>query len=146
MNGSIIPLLTLNGQAAEALAFYSKAFNGQVVYQQTYGESEAADQTPAEWKDKIAQGAFQSGYIQFMVADTYSADHKVIPGDHISLSLNLEKKEDVEPVFAALSNGGEVGMPLTNTSWDAVYGVVTDPFGFNWMLNYHPSPIEGKEK
>ncbi len=33
---AIVPYLTFNGNAEEALTFYSKALNGKVLFQQTF--------------------------------------------------------------------------------------------------------------
>jgi len=37
--------------------------------------------------------------------------------------------------FDALAEGGTVTQPLVDTFWGARFGMVTDPFGVNWMLN-----------
>ena len=39
-------------------------------------------------------------------------------------------------MFAKLSAGGSVTMPLQETFWGAYYGLWTDRFGINWMVNY----------
>ena len=39
-------------------------------------------------------------------------------------------------LFAKLSDGGNVTMPLQDTFWGAYFGMWTDRFGVNWMVNY----------
>jgi PhnB protein len=47
---------------------------------------------------------------------------------------------DADRVFAGLSEGGEVLMPLQATDWSPRYGVVRDPFGIRWEINCDAEP------
>jgi PhnB protein len=38
-------------------------------------------------------------------------------------------------VFAALSEGGQVTMPMTETDWALRFGMLTDRHGAMWMVN-----------
>ena len=38
-------------------------------------------------------------------------------------------------MFAALGEGGAVGMPLQRTIWNARFGLLTEWFGVKWMYN-----------
>jgi len=38
-------------------------------------------------------------------------------------------------VFAGLSQGGSVDMPLQETFWAARFGMFRDRFGAHWMIN-----------
>ena len=49
------------------------------------------------------------------------------------------KDSEAVPVFAALADGGQVGMPLTKTFWSPRFGMVTDRFGVGWMVSV-PGP------
>jgi PhnB protein len=61
--------------------------------------------------------------------------HTVI-GNNIQLSVNAASEEEADKIFNALSEGGRVNMPLQKTFWGAYFGMLTDKFGINWMLNY----------
>lgn len=52
-----------------------------------------------------------------------------------SLSLTLSNTADADQYFAALSEGGQVQMPLAKTFWSPRFGMVTDRFGLGWMIN-----------
>ncbi len=54
---------------------------------------------------------------------------------NISLSINLPNEREQETVFNKLAEGGTVTMPLQETFWGAKFGMLTDQFGINWMLN-----------
>lgn len=128
------PYLNFDGNAAEALTFYSKVFNGQVVYQQSYGDSPM--ETSEDWKDKVMHATFKAGDITFMVSDIMSQEHKTTKGTNIQLSLNFASEEEIDKTFAALSEGANITMPLDKTFWGAKFGMLVDKFGVNWMFNY----------
>lgn len=62
--------------------------------------------------------------------------HKLTMWNNISLSLNLDTKEEALKYFNALSKGWSIEMPLEDTFWWAYYGMCKDKYGINWMVNY----------
>jgi PhnB protein len=58
------------------------------------------------------------------------------PGDNFSISLDTESEEEATRLFNGLSEGGQVTMPLEKTFWNAYFGMFTDKFGIQWMVNY----------
>ena len=131
---AIVPYLTFNGNAVEALAFYSKALTGNVTFQQTYAEAKM--ETHNDYKDKIMHAIFKAGDLIFMVSDDVQPGQPVSGGTNLSLSLNFNEQSEFEKTFAALSEGGKVTMELQDTFWGAKFGMLTDKFGFNWMFNH----------
>ena len=130
---AIIPYLTFNGNATEALDFYSKALNGQVDYKQTFGESPM--ESSEEQKDKIMHASFKAGDLHFLVSDSMQGQ-SVTSGSNLSLSLNFNDADEMNKTFAALSEGGKVTMELQDTFWGARFGMLQDKYGFNWMFNH----------
>ena len=138
---AIIPYLNFNGNATEALAFYSKALNGAVLFQQTFGESPM--DSPADMKDKIMHATFKAGDLTIMVSDCMPGQ-PLTAGTNVSLSLNFNDIASIEKTFAALSDGSTITMPLQDTFWGARFGMLTDKFGFHWMFNHDIKKPEGK--
>lgn len=130
---AIVPYLTFNGNAAEALSFYAKALNGQTVFQQSFGDSPM--EVPADYKSKIMHATFQAGGLTFMVSDSMQGQ-QVTSGTNVALSLNFTTVDDIEKTFAALSDGAKITMALQDTFWGARFGMLTDKFGINWMFNH----------
>jgi PhnB protein len=139
---AIVPYLSFNGNGAEALAFYAKAFNGKILFQQTFGDSPMADQTPEDYKNKIMHATFQAGDLTFMISDCMPGQ-PVTGGTNLSLSLNFKTVADIDKTFASLSDGANILMPLQDTFWGAKFGMLIDKFGINWMFNHD---YEKKEK
>ena len=53
----------------------------------------------------------------------------------ITISINIEKPEEAERIFAALSEKANVCMPIGETFWAQRFGMLTDQFGIPWMIN-----------
>ena len=56
-------------------------------------------------------------------------------GNNVYINLEPDTLEETERLFAALSNGGKVEMPLEKMMWGAVFGSLTDQYGIQWMFN-----------
>lgn len=139
---AIIPYLTFNGQAEEALVFYANALDGKVLYKQSFGETDMGSKVDPQWKDKIMHAAFQADKLEFMVSDTMSEQQIVKGGDQVSLSLNFTEEKEIDRVFKALAQGGKIIMELQKTFWGAKFGMLKDRFGIQWMFNHDLKPGE----
>ena len=130
---AIIPYLNFNGNAAKALEFYATALGGNVVQEQTFGGAGMAKDE--SMKDKILHAVFEAGELKFMVSDC-PPGVSVTEGDQVSLSLNFNDLDSIEKTFAALSDGGNITMPMQDTFWGARFGMTKDKFGVHWMFNH----------
>jgi len=74
-----------------------------------------------------------------MASDVPSHMGQVTTGTNTSLSINVESKEEADRVFAGLSAGGSVQMPMGDMFWGDYFGMLTDKFGIQWMVNYSES-------
>lgn len=120
------------GKCREALDFYSKALDGEVVSLQTFGEGPMpSDETT---KDYVMHAVFRAGDIFFMASDG-SNQYVHNAGNSVTLNIDLDDKDEQTKVFNALSAGGTVTMPLQDTFWGTRFGMLTDKYGINWMTN-----------
>lgn len=133
--------LTFNGNCKEAFDFYKSVFGGEYPYVGTFGEMPppAEGKTmPEADKDKIMHISLPiSKETILMGSDTggeWAAHFN--QGNNVSLSINTESRAEAEKMFNGLSAGGQVTMPLADTFWGAYFGMWTDKFGINWMVNY----------
>jgi len=69
-----------------------------------------------------------------MASDTPQAG-SLRAGNNFSVAIDCESVEEADRVFAALSRGGEIRMPLTDAPWGARFGMLTDRFGIQWLIN-----------
>jgi PhnB protein len=127
------PYLSFNGQCEAAFKFYAEALGGQIVATMTYGETPMADQTPAEWRGKIAHTRMAVGGTMLMGSD--SPPDRFEPMKGVTIALGIDEPAEAEQVFHALAAGGTVTMPIQETFWARRFGMLTDRFGTPWMIN-----------
>jgi PhnB protein len=131
----LAPYLSFNGNCREAFTHYGRVFGAEPVFS-TFGESPG--EWPEEAKGHIMHTHIDAGLIQLMASDSMPGQPTTM-GSNISLSLHCDDEAQQDRLFAALSEGGQVTMPLENTFWGARFGMCTDKFGVHWMLNL---PVE----
>jgi PhnB protein len=129
---TIVPYLTFAGNCREAMNYYKECFKGEITQMQTFEEAHMA--VDEKFKNKIVHAELKSEELYFMASDGM-ADFKAQPGNNVSLNINLTDTNEQERIFSALAVGGKVTMPLQDTFWGARYGMLTDRYGINWMLN-----------
>jgi PhnB protein len=56
------------------------------------------------------------------------------------LSLSVQSDAEAERIFSALSDGGEVFMPMQETFFATRFAQLRDRFGINWMI-IHERPM-----
>lgn len=137
------PYLNFAGNTEEAFKFYRSVFGGDFRMLQRFKDTPESGRVPATEKDKIMHVSLPVGKgNNLMATDALeSMGHKLTVGNNINLSLEAESKEEAERLFKGLSQGGKVTMALSDTFWGAYFGMVTDKFGIQWMVNYtYPQP------
>jgi len=58
----------------------------------------------------------------------------------ISVTIQADTIVEAERIFAALSEGGNITMPIAETFWSQRFGSFVDQFGISWMVN-GPAPL-----
>jgi PhnB protein len=127
----IQPYLCFDGRCEEAIEFYKKALGAEVPMLMRF-------------KDSPEPGACGGGPDKVMHAEIRIGDSTIFASDGrcegkmkfegISLSLSLANEAQVDRAFAALSEGGQVQMPLDKTFFARRFGMVADRFGVSWMV------------
>lgn len=132
--------LTFDGTCEEAFNFYKSVFGGDFPMVGKFGDMPPQEGMPLisdEVKNRIMHMSLPiSAETVLMGSDTMPGIHDHQVGNNISLSINTDSREEADRVFNGLSAGGKVSMPLADTFWGAYFGMWTDKFGINWMVNY----------
>ena len=124
--------LGFRGNCEEALNFYKKAFDGEILQLSRYGESPM--ETADDLKNKIMHARLQFGDTLIMFSDMMGKN-EADPGSMISLSIECDSIEQLERVFPKVAEGGKITMPLQDQFWGARFGMLTDKYGIHWMFN-----------
>jgi PhnB protein len=133
---TINPYLNFNGNTEEAFNFYKSAFGGEFITLQRFANTPGSDEMSSEERKKILHIALPIGGNVLMGSDTTSMGNRFSAGNNFSISISAESQEEAEKLFQKLSVGGEVIMPLGDAFWGALFGILTDKFGVQWMVNY----------
>jgi predicted 3-demethylubiquinone-9 3-methyltransferase (glyoxalase superfamily) len=127
---SVTPFLMFQGGSAEAaLDFYVATVpNSRIVSIQRFGpEGPGPEGTLLR---ALAEIAGQ----QVMAHDSFIA-HGFDFTPSWSFFVDCADLAEVERLFAALGEGGQVLMPLGDYGWSRRFGWVSDRFGVSWQLN-----------
>jgi|SRR5262249_32279020 len=130
--GQLSPYLKLNGNCRQVLEFYRSVLGGQLSLQ-TIGDSPAAGHFPPAMKDRILHGSLTKGDLTIFATDV--AGPELTQGNNIFLCLVCKSKEEIETLFAKLSQGGKATTPLKQEFF-GTYGDLIDKFGINWMFQF----------
>ena len=125
--------LSFNGQCEEAFNFYKQCLGGNIQAMMKWGGSPMADQVPPELHSKIMHAALTVGDSVLMGSDSPSDQYETPRG--FSVVVAIDDVADAERIFGALSEKGNVTMPLQQTFWATRFGMVVDRFGIPWMVN-----------
>jgi PhnB protein len=123
--------LCFEGRTEEALKFYEKAVGAKVEMLMRFKEAPEGTCTPGT-EDKVMHAAFSVGDTQIMASDGRVQPPAKFSG--ISLALSAKDEAEAAKLFGALSDGGQVQMPLTKTFFSPSFGMVGDRFGITWMV------------
>ncbi|HEX6592688.1 MAG TPA: VOC family protein [Moraxellaceae bacterium] len=128
---SMNPYIDFSGRCREALAFYTKCFGGEIVRQMSY--SDAKIDVPEQFRDYLLHAEFKAPGLRLMASDGRPGQ-AVAPSSRIMLCLHFTDNEEQTQVFDSLGQGGNVIEPLAIAFWGDRFGMVSDPFGVQWML------------
>ena len=129
------PYLFFDGRCDEAVEFYQKAVGAKVNMLMRFKDS--PDPAMAHGNpDKVMHASLQVGDSVVLVSDGEARGQPSFHG--FSLSLTATDDAEAKRLFEALSEGGQVRLPLTKTFFASSFGMVADRFGVGWMV-YVPS-------
>ena len=128
----IQPYLFFEGRCDEALAFYREALDAEVKILMRYSDSPDPTMCMPGTGDKVMHCAFQVGDTQIFASDGKCEAPAQFRG--FSLSIAVSTVEEAQRRFAALSDGGQVVMPLIKTFYSPCFGMIVDRFGVMWMV------------
>ena len=131
MQSRLHAYLNFSGTAREAMEFYKSIFGGRLDVS-TFKDYGLA-QEPSE-ENKIMHSMLEADNgISFMASDVPS--HMPQPQATTSLALSGDDKAELTDYFNKLAAGGTIQQPLMESPWGDTFGMLTDKFGVDWMVN-----------
>lgn len=133
--------LTFNGNCKAAFDFYQSILGGTFPYVGKFGDmppDASQPPMPEADKEKIMHISLPISKETILMGSDCGSDwnDNFKQGNNFAISVNTESKDEATRIFEGLSDAGTVTMPLQETFWGAFFGMWTDKFGINWMVNY----------
>ena len=132
MNPKITTFLMFEGQAEEAITFYTSLFDDSEIVSMTFSGPDGPGGPDAE--GTVQRALFTLNGQQYMAIDSFGHDFSFTPA--ISLFVQCDSEEEIDTLYEKLMEGGTAAMPLDNYGFSKKFGWVQDRFGVSWQLNY----------
>jgi PhnB protein len=127
--------LFFDGRCEEAIEFYRRALGAEVNMLMRFKDSPEPPQPgmhPPDSENKVMHASLRIGETTVMASDGRCTGKPNFQG--FSLTITVPTEAEANRLFAALSDGGQVQMPLAKTFFSPRFGMVTDRFGVLWMI------------
>jgi PhnB protein len=135
----INPYIHFNGNAEEAFTFYKSVVGGAFTKIMRYKEV-ASDQFPIPENEanRIMHIVLPIGKSSALKgSDTLAMMGQVTENDNRnSISVSTDSREEADKLFNGLSEGGKVEMPMADGPFGAYFGMFTDKYGIEWMVEF----------
>ena len=126
--------LIFKGDCKDALAFYKECLNGEIVAMKTF--EDVPFNISEENKDFVFDSEFRAGDITLRASDSLP-ENEITIGSNFALFVDFSERKEHQEVFAKLSKGGHIIMPLAHSPSGSKFGMLSDKFGIQWMLACH---------
>jgi len=123
--------LNFNGNCADVLQFYTKVFDTTPGTVTKFGDT-PDNQIPG-FENKIMYADIMIGGENLMMSDA-PPNYNHIVGNNFCMNYSNTNNEKLNNIFAALSEGGTIVMPMQKTFFSELFGMVTDKFGITWNV------------
>jgi PhnB protein len=135
MASKLNPYLQFRDNARDAMTFYQGVFGGDLNVR-TFGEYGGEGGTHGAAADGVmhAQLEAPNGFT-LMASDIPPGMDTGGDVKNGTISISGDDDDDLRGYFDKLSDGGQVTMPLEKQMWGDEFGMLTDRFGIDWMVN-----------
>lgn len=128
----LTPTAYFPGLCNEAIAFYSEALDGEVLFVRRIGDSIDPREVEPGIENKVLRAAMRIGESILYLSDGHGAGQPGFQG--FSLSLTLPSTAEAQRAVDRLSEQGRLLMPLRATTWANTLAVLIDRFGVHWTI------------
>ncbi|SRR5579885_182398 len=124
--------LNYGGNCEQAFRFYEQHLGGKITMLVTWSQMPNATDVPPDWKNAILHARISIGDAVLMGADV--PPERFQPMRSAYLSLMVDSADEAERMYALLSDGGQIFMPMQETFFAHRFAMLRDRFGTSWMI------------
>jgi PhnB protein len=129
------PYLFFDGKCEEALDFYKQTLGAEPKMLMRFKNAPDQSMITAGAEEKVMHAQVQIGDTTVLMSDGRCLGKPNFQG--FALTINAKSEAEADKLFGALSEGGQVTMPLAKTFFSPRFGMLTDKFGVGWMVFVH---------
>ena len=133
--------LNFMGNTEEAFNFYKKVFGTEFVSITRMKDMPRPEGAPTLSESEAnlimnIQLPITNGHVLMATDMIESLGHKIKVGNNVTISLDLDSKEEAEKIYSQLlTNSPENSGQLAQMPWGAYWGSCEDQFGIRWMVS-----------
>jgi PhnB protein len=127
--------LFFDGRCEEAIEFYRRALGAEVEMMMRFKDSPEPPKPgmhPPGSDNKVMHASLRIGETTINASDGRCTGKASFQG--FALSITVSSEAEADRLFAALTDGGQIQVPLAKTFFSPLFGMVTDQFGVLWMI------------
>lgn len=130
----VTTFLMFEGRAEEAMNFYTSLFPNSAIR----SISRFGPEGPGP-EGSVFHATFSLAGQELMAIDSF-VKHDFTFTPSMSLYITCQSEAEIDELFARLSEGGSVMMPLDAYPFSPKFGWLADRFGVSWQLTLAPAP------
>ena len=130
----VMPNLHFNGDCAQAIELYKKAFGAEVKVLLRYAEADPQDFTmrDARHGELIYHSEIVIANHRLMLNDMAGDDYRT--GNALSLLVHFDTADECKKAFDILCEGAAIISPMESQTYCACFASLVDRFGIQWEL------------
>ena len=133
---TINPYINFNGNAEEAFNFYKSIFGGEFEQIIRFKDLASDDfPIPENEANNIMRIVLSIGNDVLIANDVPESLGPVSEVENRSkIAVSADSREEADSIFAGLTEGGEIEMPMDESPWGTYFGMFRDKYGIEWTV------------
>lgn len=135
---TINPYINFNGNAEEAFTFYKSVFGGEFARVMRFRDLASAEFVVADSEaNKIMLIELPIGPTVLRANDVPERMGRVSESENRSkIAVVADSRDEADRIFAGLSAGGTVEMPMSDSPWGTYFAMFRDKYGIEWTVEF----------
>jgi PhnB protein len=138
---SVNAYVNYDGNCGQAFDFYKSVFGGDFQAKMKFADMPGTEAMSARERDLVMHVALPIGKSAVLMGSDWPSHlGPMVRGNSFSVAIAAESQAEADKLFQGLSAGGQVTMPMSDAPWGAYFGMFTDKFGIQWLVNFEKKP------
>ncbi len=130
----IVPCISFNDQAEQAVRFYTSLFEDSQI-EQVLRYTHVGQEIHQHHSGSVMSIGFKIADYRMLAVN---GGPKIKLNPSISLAVTLNSTNEINDLWHRLIDGGRTLMPLNRYPFNERYGWLTDKFGLSWQISLDP--------